>query len=129
MSRPWKQPKRPTHEITQAFNDGIVRVYSVEDTAQPGFKPIKGLQPLVELRYEERKLGIQRFFSGQQYQVNISRVIRVPTPPMELTTQCVAVTEKGTQYNIRLVQFVRDIYPPCYDLTLERISQNEEYPL
>lgn len=127
--RPRKTPSRPAHDITQAFNDGILTVYTVEDTAQPGRMPVKGLKQLVSLRYEERKMGIQRYYSGLQNQMNISRVVRVPSPPMELTSQCVAITEKGTKYNIRMVQFVRDVYPPCYDLTLERISQTEEEPL
>lgn len=127
--RPWKSPNRPTHEISQSFNDGIINIFTVSDVAQPGRKPVQSLTPLLTLKYEERKLGIQRYYSGQQNQTEISRVIRVPQPPQEITNTMIAATEKSTQYRIRLVQMVRDVYPPCYDLTLERITQTEEYPL
>ena len=127
--RPWKSPNRPTHEISQSFNDGIINIFTVSDVAQPGRKPVQSLTPLLTLKYEERKLGIQRYYSGQQNQTEISRVIRVPQPPHEITNTMIAATEKSTQYRIRLVQMVRDVYPPCYDLTLERITQTEEYPL
>lgn len=125
----WKSPNRPTHEISQSFNDGILNIFTVTDVAQPGYKPRLHLSPLVTLKYEERKLGIQRYYSGQQNQTEISRVLRVPQPPHEITNTMIAATEKSTQYRIRLVQMVRDVYPPCYDLTLERITQTEEYPL
>lgn len=124
--RPWKAPNRPKHEISQNFNDGVVKIYEVTDTAAPGRMPVKKLSEVVTLNYEERKLGIQRYFSGQQNQIEISRVIRVPIPPMELTNQQMAETEDGRQYNIRLVQGVRESYPPSYDLTLEKILQNPE---
>ena len=127
--RPWKSPNRPTHDISQSFNDGIINIFTVSDVAQPGRKPVQSLTPLLTLKYEERKLGIQRYYSGQQNQTEISRVIRVPQPPHEITNTMIAATEKSTQYRIRLVQMVRDVYPPCYDLTLERITQTEEYPL
>ena len=127
--RPWKSPNRPTYEISQSFNDGIINIFTVSDVAQPGRKPVQSLTPLLTLKYEERKLGIQRYYSGQQNQTEISRVIRVPQPPHEITNTMIAATEKSTQYRIRLVQMVRDVYPPCYDLTLERITQTEEYPL
>ena len=127
--RPWKSPNRPTHEISQSFNDGIINIFTVSDVAKPGRKPVQSLTQLLTLKYEERKLGIQRYYSGQQNQTEISRVIRVPQPPHEITNTMIAATEKSTQYRIRLVQMVRDVYPPCYDLTLERITQTEEYPL
>lgn len=127
--RPWRSPDRPTHEISQSFNDGIISIFTVTDIAQPGRKPRLHLTPVVTLKYEERRLGIQRYYSGQQNQTEVSRVLRVPEPPNEITNTMIAATENNKQYRIRLVQNVRDVYPPCYDLTLERITQEEEYPL
>lgn len=127
--RPWRSPNRPTHEISQSFNDGIISIFTVTDIAQPGRKPRLHLTPVVTLKYEERRLGIQRYYSGQQNQTEVSRVLRVPEPPNEITNTMIAATENQKQYRIRLVQNVRDVYPPCYDLTLERITQEEEYPL
>lgn len=125
----WKNPYRPQHEISQSFNDGIVEICKIENNGESGYKPVKRLVPVFRLNYSERKLGIKRYYAGKQNQVEISRVIRVPQPPEEITNQNIAVTEKRTQYRIDLVQAVTDVYPTCYDLTLTRITQTEEYPL
>lgn len=119
----WKAPGRPVHEVTQPFNSGIVNIFTVRDSAAPGYRPVEELTPLISLRYQERKLGIQRYYEGRQNQTEIERVIRVPKGNTRITNQDVAVTEDGTRYRIDLVQAVEDVYPPCYDLTLARFTQ------
>lgn len=114
-----KAPFRSKGEISQAFNDGIVTVYSVEDYAPAGFKPIKKLTEKAKLCYEERRLGFQRFYTGMQNMVQIERVIRVPK--FDLTNQDIAVTEDGREYQINLVQKVPDVFPECLDVSLSKI--------
>ena len=121
----WRTPNRPTHDITQPFNSGIVNIFTTTDTARPGYRPMETLTPLVSLRYEERKLGVQRYYSAQQNQIQIERVIRVPRPGIRINNQDIAVTEDGTQYRIDLVQAVEDVYPASLDLTLVRFRQEE----
>lgn len=121
----WRKPNRPSRDISQSFNDGIVTVYSVSDTAKPGYKPVKETAFKVALRYEEQRLGIQRFYSGSQNQVKIERVIRCPAAG-NVSTQDLAVTEDGKQYEIHLVQTVKDVYPPSVDITLAKTDQKYE---
>ena len=123
MSNQWKAPYRPSNEISQRFGDGVVTVYSVENDAAPGLKPVEKLHFKAKLRYEEQRLGIQRFYSGRQNQVEIERVIRVPRTG-KISSQDVAVTEDGHQYRIDMVQAAVDVYPASLDLTLARIDQN-----
>lgn len=117
----WKAPNRPNKSISQTFNDGVVDIYSVTDTAKPGYKPKETPVKAASLRFEERRLGIERFYQGQQNQVEISRVIRTPRRE-EINTQQIAVI-KGVQYKINMVQHVPDAYPPCMDITLAAIQQ------
>ena len=77
------------------------------------------------LFYAERRVGLQRYYSGKQAQVQVERVIRTQTRP-PVNPQCIAVTEDGTQYGIELVQQLQDVYPPSMDLTLVRIEQKYE---
>lgn len=124
----WKAPSRPRNRVTQAFNDGLVQIWSVKDAAQPGHLPVERLdQQKDTLRYEEQRLGIQRYYTGKQNQVNIERVIRVPRTN-RISSQDVAVLEDGKQYRIDLVQAVTEVYPPSVDLTLARIEQKFEVP-
>ena len=123
----WKTPYRPSNEITQDYNDGVVSIYAVKDTARPGYQPVPTLvQPAkIVLRYEERRLGIQRYYEALQNQIQIERVIRVPRAG-RVTNQDAAVTEDGRQYRIDMVQTVDGIYPPSVDLTLVKFQQTPE---
>ena len=119
---PWRAPYRPDSEVTQAYNDGVVTVYAVTDAARPGYQPKPALTKKAVLRYEEQRLGIQRFYSGKQSQAEIERVIRTPRLDC-VSSQDVAVTEDGRQYRIDMVQSVPDIWPASMDLTLAKVTQ------
>lgn len=124
----WKAPYRlADNPITQGFDDGIVTVYAVTDIAKPGYQPKPGLKKKLTLRYEERRLGIQRLYSGRQNQVEIERVIRAQRAG-NISNQDVAVTEDGKQYRIDTVQSVNNVYPASVDITLAKIEQKYEVP-
>lgn len=118
----WKAPYRAKGEVSQRYNDGVVRIYSVEDTAAPGYAPVETPSLKITLRYEERRLGITRYFSGAQNQMQLDRVLRVQRAG-KVTSQDIAVTEDGQNYRVDLVQSVPDVWPESVDLTLSRIEQ------
>ena len=118
---PWKAPNRPReNDITQNFDDGVLTVYTATDVAAPGRAPVKKLAKKISLRYQEQRLGIQRYFEALQNQIQVERVVRVPRAG-DITNQDVGVTEDGRQYRIDLVQSAEGIYPPCVDLTLAKL--------
>ena len=120
----WKAPNRPRNEITQSYNDGVVTIYSVSDVAQPGYQPQIELTEKIKLRYEERSMGLQRYYQAMQNQVQIERVLRVQRTN-KITSQDVAITEDNTRYKIYMVQAVSDVYPPSVDITLSKFEQTE----
>ena len=125
MATAWKNPTRPTeNQITQCYDDGVVTVYAVTDAAAPGYQPKPQLvmPPKAVLRYEEQRLGIQRYYEAMQNQVQVDRVIRTPRYG-QITNQDVAITEDGRQYRIDLVQTVQNVWPATQDLTLSKIEQ------
>lgn len=117
----WKAPDRKKGEVSQSFNDGIVQICRTTDGGAAGYRPEPVLVERFVLRFAEQRLGINRLYQGRQNQVEIERVIRVQKAG-EVLTQDVAVIG-GTQYRIDTVQAVLDVYPPCLDLALERITQ------
>ena len=121
----WKAPNRPRHEISQTFNDGIVQIYTAENRADPGYQPVEELRLKISLRYEERRLGIQRDYLARQNQVRIERVLRVQRAG-DVSNQDVAITEDGQRYRIDLVQVVEGVYPPSVDLSLVLWEQRRE---
>lgn len=118
----WKAPNRPSHMITQCYNDGWCTVYSVSDGAEPGYQPVETLTEKLRLDYEERRVGLQRYYSAAQNQIRVGRVIRVPHAG-GVTSQDVVIDETGHKYRVDLVQFVPDVYPPSDDLTLVAFAQ------
>ena len=119
-------PFRPDdRRITQSYRDGVVRIYTVTDAAQPGYQPKPALTLAEALFYQERRVGLQRYYSSKQAQVQVERVIRTQLRSA-VNPQCVAVTEDGVQYGIDLVQRAEDVYPASMDLTLTKIKQKYE---
>lgn len=120
-------PFRAGNEISQSFNSGVVSIYRLIDVGEPGYAPVPRLDLRVRLHYEERKLGLIRYFSASQNQVKVEKVLRVPRRA-EISPQDVAVTQDGRQYRIELIQMAESVYPPSLDLTLGTIEQVYELP-
>lgn len=118
----WKAPQRPAVKISQCYNGGLANIFTVSDAAAPGYLPIEQLTPKISLRYEERRLGIRRYYEAAQNQIRVERVIRVPHAG-GVTSQDVVIDEKGQRYRVDLVQLVPDVYPPSDDLTLVEYEQ------
>lgn len=123
-----KTPFRPGNEISQAFNDGVVTVYRLEDTEKPGYMPKPTPQKSAVLRYEEQRLGLTRYYAAKQNNVEVERVLRVPRGA-PIAAQDIAVTEDGQEYRIDLIQTVDGVSPPSLDMTLAKVSQRRVTPL
>ncbi len=105
----------------QTFNDGIVDIYSVGNIAEAGNMPKDGLTIKVSnLRYEERTVGMGRFWTAKQEHAQISQLIRVQRIN-SVTIHDVAILN-GQQYDIVQVQYPKEPEPPCIDLSLERLE-------
>lgn len=119
-----KTPFRPSNEISQQYNDGLVKIYRVENTAKPGYQPVE--EPVIKytLRFENRALGIKRIYLSRQQQAQIVKVIRVPR--VDISPQDIAIIHDGKQYDIDTVQDVIGVYPPSLDLSLKVIKQKLE---
>lgn len=120
-----RKPTRPSSEISQNYNSGLLTVYSTKDIAPVGRMPKLKLTPRGQLRYEELRLGLKRLYLARQDQVEISRVVRVMRRP-EVSPQDVVITEDGRVYRIDAVQMTVDVYPPSMDLSLIHITEDYE---
>lgn len=108
-----------------SLNDGVVSIYHVANTAQPGELPVEGLTLKHTLRYEKRTVGFKRLYAAMQAQAQIDLLIRVPYLPT-VSTQDVAVPTDGKQYRITAAQSIAETQPLAMDLTLERLEHDYE---
>lgn len=111
--------RRLKNRPSQSFNDGIVTIRQMRDTAAPG--DMENLQPvdLYTLRFEERMVGMQRRYLGLQDDMRIDKLIRVQRRD-DVTTDDTALID-GQEYKVRQIQYVVDIRPRVMDLSLERL--------
>lgn len=112
----------------QVYNDGIVTIYDVGNAGGAGFRPIKEITEKHVLRYQERTVGVTRFFEAMAAQERVDRVIRIPRCG-ELTTDQVAALPGGKQYTIVQVQYPAGVLPPSIDLSLRVIEEGERYDI
>lgn len=120
-------PWRPDNQISQTFNSGVCTVYSQRDTARAGYKPRPEMEPKAFLRFEEQRVGLNRFNEFKQRDIEVERVIRVPHgPAAQIPTPKDVVSSDGQVfYRVELVQTVPGVFPPSLDLTLVRLVQKE----
>jgi hypothetical protein len=109
----------------QAYNDGNVKIYSVGNVAPPGDMPRDGLIYKLDLHYDMRTVGINRFWAAKQNQIEIGQVIRAPRISY-VTTQDIAIPNDGNQYKIVQIQYPEDVMPKSMDLSLERLAVDYE---
>ena len=108
-------------QSTQTFNDGVVKIYEVTNTAPPGGMPVEGIALKQTLRYKERTVGLTRRNFARQDNVVIKYVLRCPRL-RDVSAQDVAIPNDGNQYRIWDVQYPEDIEPPVMDITLEEME-------
>ncbi len=120
-----RKPTRPDNEISQTYNSGLLTVCDVSNEASPGDFPAERLTKKVSLRYEERRLGLNRLYLARQSNVEIVRVVRTPYRP-EVSPQDVAVLPDGRVYRIDAVQLAVGVYPPSMDLSLAKMEARYE---
>ena len=109
----------------QSFPDGVVSIYKVGDVALPGDMPIDGLVLQQTLRYKERTVGLNRYYSALQNNIKVDFVIRCPEVrglSEKATDILVAILIDGQQYTVKQIQYIEDAQPPSMDLTLERLG-------
>lgn len=107
---------------TPVFTDGVLKIYSVTDTAQAGNRPQLSIIPKVDIRYAERTVGIKRYWEAKAFDVAITRLVRCPRYDA-ISTQDVAVDVDGKQYKIVQIQYSADLGVPVMDMSLERIEK------
>lgn len=112
--------------ITQTFNDGTLSIYRIDNTAAPGKMPNETLTIKQQgIRYENRTVGMTRFWQAAQADVRMDKFIRCPKL-IDVHALDIVQTENGEQFKIEQIQYPRDVYPPCMDLSLSAIKVRYE---
>lgn len=108
------------------FDDGIVKIYKVKNTAAPGKMPIKGLEFFRSFYFAFQNIGITRIYEAIKANQQIDSVIATYQDD-EVTTNDIAILEDERQYIIRTIQPTQDENGiKIMKLGLERNGENHE---
>lgn len=91
------------------FDDGILKIYRMENTAKKGEMPQKDLFLRSEHYFGFDVLGYGRYYAALQAQQNINAVVHIPEwHGTEISPLDIAELEDSGKYIIRLVQQMQD---------------------
>ena len=110
------------------FDDGILKIYTVQNTAANGNKPVKGLVLKQKFYFGFDVLGYNRYYTALQAKEQIEFVVNIPGWE-ELDPLDVVVLEDGKPYRMSLIQPMHDdMGLRITKLSLVRISENYDIP-
>lgn len=104
------------------FDDGLLQLCSLDETAERGAMPAPRLRPLCEAYYATRTIGYNRFYAAMGANQQIDLIVRTWYLP-EARIGMYAVLEDETQYRIDNVQHLLDDDGlRVTDLTMSRLE-------
>lgn len=107
------------------FDDGIVRIYSVKNKAEPGNKPKEQLKYKENFCFGYEKIGLTRHYNAAAADEKVDEVIHIHQD-RNIHAKDIAIMEDDMQYKINFVQHGEDEDGLRISiLSLERIG--EEY--
>ena len=98
----------------ETFNDGICNFHEIDEDGNAA-------EILESIRFQERTVGIRRYYEAMTAKVQIDRLIRIPYQPW-MTSEYLAVIH-GQDYEIKQVQVIPDSLPQCNDISLHYTRQ------
>lgn len=109
------------------LDDGILKIYSVENTAEQGMKPVYGLRFKSRHYFGFETVGIQRYYTAMKTNSRISDLVRI-WEDRSITAEDICILEDGKQYKCSFIQHMQDEDGlRITKITLERM--NEEYDI
>lgn len=106
------------------YDDGKLKLYRLDDSAQPGEMPKETLVFLQEAWFEFRVVGYGRFYAAKGAQQQADHLLRTPEPLPQVRIGMYVILEDGLQYRIDNVQRTTDDDGlPVTDLTLFRLEE------
>lgn len=98
-------------------DSGILTIYSLTNTAEPGLMPVEKPVKICEAYYMEQTIGVTRAYAAMSANQQIDKLVRCFNTALSVNAEY-AVLEGGDQYRITLKQVRGD----DVDLTLERLE-------
>lgn len=106
------------------YDDGVLKLYRLQDTAQPGEMPQEKLIFLQKAYFDYLTIGYGRYYAAKGAQQQVDQLLRTPEPLPAVRVGMYVILEDGLQYRVDNVQRTTDDDGlPVTDLTLFRLEE------
>lgn len=107
------------------FDDGILKIYSIENLAPSGSKPVAGLVYHSSHYFCYERIGITRYYTAKKANSQIENLVSI-MQDRSIDSSKICIMEDGLQYKCALVQHERDNDSGLDKtiITLERLGEN-----
>lgn len=103
---------------------GLMAIYQLKNIAPKGLMPAEKLVKVCDEYYEERTIGVTRYYAALGADRRVDMVARIWLNPEVFPGQY-AILEDGNQYRVDFTQKTTDDDGlPVMDLTLVRLEKN-----
>ena len=111
------------------YDDGMLKIYTVSNEAEPGCMPVEKLVLKQEYYYHTEQIGVTRYFSALEADQQVQAVVDVPGWE-DIKTTDYALLDSDTEP--LKVSFVQTAYDEenlkMTRLTLTKVEMNYELP-
>ena len=106
------------------LDDGILRIYSVEDVSEKGMKPVWKLKFKTRAYFGFETVGITRHYAAMRAGNKIAALVRV-WQDRNICADDICILEDGAQYRCSFVQHMKnDDGLDITKITLERLEKD-----
>ena len=102
---------------------GLLTIYTLENVAPKGLKPVQKLVEVTKAYYQERTVGVTRLYAAKGVDARIDALVRCFTTEV-IPDGAVVIPEDGTQYQVDAQQKI--IGKDANDLTLVKVEKTYE---
>ena len=102
-----------------ALDDGVLKIYEVENGTSNGTMPTKVLKFKLAVKYELSTLGITRYYTAMTAGHQLEAVVIVYPDP-KIRVGDIVIDEFGNQTKIHMIQPYKEDGLKMWKLTLER---------
>lgn len=111
------------------YDDGMLKIYDVVNTAEPGDMPVEGLVLKQEYYYHAEQIGISRYFAALEADQQVEAVVDVPDWSDIKTTDLAVLDGERNPKKISMVQTAYDENGlKITRLTLTKVDMNYDIP-
>lgn len=104
------------NKIFETFNDGICKIHLIDDDGNAG-------KTKETLRYQERTVGVKRYYEAMTAKVQVDRLIRIPFRSWLTSEYLLSLNDEV--YEIKQVQIIPDSTPKTNDISIHLLRQRK----